>query len=110
MDYEVIDRWMSRGVVYADLRTTRFYLRADGLATDIPDSAFVFRTFADAIDAADNANGEPAWGELQGRWRASVPPLAFNPPCDTSEEACDDMGHEINREMRGERMGAFLRK
>ncbi len=77
MDYDREDRWASRGVAVATLHGTRFFLTATGCGTDVPDNAKVFRSLADAQQACDAANIDPAWGELRGKWEALIPYLAF---------------------------------
>lgn len=61
MDYDAIDRWASRHVVSCVKHATRFFLTAEGLATDREERARRYSDSTDATIAARDAREEYAW-------------------------------------------------
>jgi hypothetical protein len=70
MDYDAIDRIASQCVVTCVQNATRFFLTANGLATDIPIRARLFPDSSSAELAATEANQERAWSRYGMRWEA----------------------------------------
>jgi hypothetical protein len=60
-DYEAIDRYMSSWAVSCVRNGTRFYLTDEGLASDLPRRAAVYRWEDQAMRAAADAKAEKAW-------------------------------------------------
>lgn len=68
MDYEAIDREMSRWLVSCEKNGTRFYLTDEGTASDILSRARRYRDIAAAEVSADGARLERAWSGFD--WQA----------------------------------------
>lgn len=92
MDYDAIDRAMSRAFVGTTLNGTDMFLTAEGLYSDDHKRARIFNRIADAWVAADAENASPSWQSPE-RWRAYsvaalLSPLAETHPTGHPEQPC----------------------